>query len=420
MRLRYNISTENNRHCKNNVLLVSHEMSYTGACHSLLRICKVLKGKYNLTVWTKKQGLFEQEFAAQGLKVELADKHNAEKLLKDSGKTFSLAICNTIVTDDIYNILRLKMPTIWYIREAQNLDYFFQRDSSKKDTLRWATGVYSVSEYAKRYIAKFCKHKVRVLHNAVEDFNDGYKKEYLKGGKLHILMLGTFNPRKAFGTAVEAIKMLPKNYQEQVDLTIAGEMFKTDEYCYQPVLDDMAKLPHARHVGLITDLKVKADAYKNADIVIVPSTDESCSLVVLEAMMMGVPVIVSNNVGAKYLVDKSNGWIFKTGDTGALAKILRKILENKADIAAMGKAARQKYLQSATMNVYEKNILKMARDNIGNSKLIGNAAAQFLHTLPRRLFNVSAEKSGKGKWYVKVNVLGLRFKFKKSGAAKNV
>lgn len=396
---------------------MSHEMSYTGACHSLLRICKVLKGKYNLTVWTKKQGLFEQEFAAQGIKVELVDKNNAVKLLNEAGKTFSLAICNTIVTDDIYNILRLKMPTIWYIREAQNLDYFFQRDSSKKDTLRWATGVYSVSEYAKRYIAKFCKHKVRVLHNAVEDFNDGYKKEYLKGGKLHILMLGTFNPRKAFGVAVEAIKMLPKNYQEQVDLTIAGEMFKTDEYCYQPVLDDMAKLPHARHVGLITDLKVKADAYKNADIVIVPSTDESCSLVVLEAMMMGVPVIVSNNVGAKYLVDKSNGWIFKTGDAGALAKILRKILENKADIAAMGKAARQKYLQNATMKVYEKNILKMARDNIGNSKLIGNAAAQFLHTLPRRLFNVSAEKSGKGKWYVKVNVLGLKLKFKKSGAA---
>lgn len=420
MRLRYNVSAENNHRCKKNILLVSHEMSYTGACHSLLRICKVLKGKYNLTVWTKKQGLFEQEFAAQGIKVELVDKNNAVKLLNEAGKTFSLAICNTIVTDDIYNILRLKMPTIWYIREAQNLDYFFQRDSSKKDTLRWATGVYSVSEYAKRYIAKFCKHKVRVLHNAVEDFNDGYKKEYLKGGKLHILMLGTFNPRKAFGVAVEAIKMLPKNYQEQVDLTIAGEMFKTDEYCYQPVLDDMAKLPHAQHVGLITDLKVKADAYKNADIVIVPSTDESCSLVVLEAMMMGVPVIVSNNVGAKYLVDKSNGWIFKTGDTGALAKILRKILENKADIAAMGKAARQKYLQSATMNVYEKNILKMARDNIGNSKLIGNAAAQFLHTLPRRLFNVSAEKSGKGKWYVKVNVLGLRFKFKKSGAAKNV
>lgn len=396
---------------------MSHEMSYTGACHSLLRICKVLKGKYNLTVWTKKQGLFEQEFAAQGIKVELVDKNNAVKLLNEAGKTFSLAICNTIVTDDIYNILRLKMPTIWYIREAQNLDYFFQRDSSKKDTLRWATGVYSVSEYAKRYIAKFCKHKVRVLHNAVEDFNDGYKKEYLKGGKLHILMLGTFNPRKAFGVAVEAIKMLPKNYQEQVDLTIAGEMFKTDEYCYQPVLDDMAKLPHARHVGLITDLKVKADAYKNADIVIVPSTDESCSLVVLEAMMMGVPVIVSNNVGAKYLVDKSNGWIFKTGDAGALAKILLKILENKADIAAMGKAARQKYLQNATMKVYEKNILKMARDNIGNSKLIGNAAAQFLHTLPRRLFNVSAEKSGKGKWYVKVNVLGLKLKFKKSGAA---
>lgn len=417
MRLRYNVSAENNRRCKNNVLLVSHEMSYTGACHSLLRICKVLKGKYNLTVWTKKQGLFEQEFAAQGLKVELADKHNVEKLLKDSGKTFSLAICNTIVTDDIYNILRLKMPTIWYIREAQNLDYFFQKDKSKIDTLRRATGVYSVSEYAKAYIAKFCNNKVRVVHNCVEDFNDGHKKEYLKGGKLYILMLGTFNPRKAFGVAVEAIKMLPEVYQKKVDLTIAGEMFKTDEYCYQPVLNDMAKLPNARHVGLITDLNVKIGAYKQADIVIVPSTDESCSLVVLEAMMMGVPVIVSNNVGAKYLVDKSNGWIFKTGDTGALAKILRKILENKADIAAMGKAARQKYLQNVTMDVYEKNILKMARDNIGNSKLIGNAAAQFLHTLPRRLFNVSTEKSGKGKWYVKVNVLGLKLKFKKSVAA---
>ena len=75
----------------------------------------------------------------------------------------------------------------------------------------------------------------------------------------------------------------------------------------------------------------------------IPSLDESCSLVVLEGAMMGKPLVVSENVGAKYLVDESNGWIVKTGDIESLIEAFTSIIKNPSQLSSMGKASRKKY-----------------------------------------------------------------------------
>ena len=59
--------------------------------------------------------------------------------------------------------------------------------------------------------------------------------------------------------------------------------------------------------------------YSAHDIMVLPSNEEAIGMVVLEAIACGLPVIVSDTVGAKMYVDEDNGKMFKTFDCDNLA-----------------------------------------------------------------------------------------------------
>jgi glycosyltransferase involved in cell wall biosynthesis len=85
-------------------------------------------------------------------------------------------------------------------------------------------------------------------------------------------------------------------------------------------------------------------AYCASDFLVLPSLFEPFGLVVNEAMLCGLPVIVSDRVGAKFDLVRSeeNGYVFPAGNVNALAEILRQILQDPTKIALMGAAARQR------------------------------------------------------------------------------
>jgi len=68
--------------------------------------------------------------------------------------------------------------------------------------------------------------------------------------------------------------------------------------------------------------------YAMADVLVLPSqSGETWGLVVNEALQFGLRVIVSDKVGSgKDLINNGNGWIFKSGSSYELAKILSEAL----------------------------------------------------------------------------------------------
>lgn len=68
--------------------------------------------------------------------------------------------------------------------------------------------------------------------------------------------------------------------------------------------------------------------YTLADILILPSNDETWGIVVNEAMCFGLPIIVSNRVGAAadLIKDGYNGFIFPAGDSEELASCIEKLI----------------------------------------------------------------------------------------------
>jgi glycosyltransferase involved in cell wall biosynthesis len=84
--------------------------------------------------------------------------------------------------------------------------------------------------------------------------------------------------------------------------------------------------------------------YSSADLFVLPSKYDPCPAVVCEAMLCGLPVILSDEIrGRREQIDEGEtGYIFPCGNVDALAEILRRALADPVKLAAMGIAARRK------------------------------------------------------------------------------
>lgn len=73
---------------------------------------------------------------------------------------------------------------------------------------------------------------------------------------------------------------------------------------------------------------------------------ETQGLIVLEALSVGLPVIVSDHCAASEFVDQQNGFTFKTGDAADLTDKIKALMEDPGTTAQMSKHAYEKYWQN--------------------------------------------------------------------------
>jgi len=345
---------------KKKILLISHSFSHTGAPHSLLRIGKVLlELGYYCEVWSPHSGGMEPDYMENGIPVKIVkpnmlyDRDTIREM-----KKFDFAIANTILTYEYYSAVRKYMPAIWYIREATNIPEYCNKKYNYKmySALRRAKDIYCVSEYAAEHIKKYNRN-VEVIHNCVEDYSKYSKPE--RHSKVRFIQLGSIEPRKGYHVLIDAFGSLDRYYKERCELFFAGQkMQKSGDY-YDTIMEKVSKMDNVHYLGEIRDDVEKTRIISSTDAVIVASLDESCSLVALEATMLSKPLIVTENVGAKYMVTEENGIIVKTNDADSLKNAIVSIIDNKDRLPEMGGASRRMYDEYASMERHRSDIGSM-------------------------------------------------------------
>lgn len=371
----------NNTKVKKNkkiILFVSPEMTYTGTPRSLLRMAKVAHELgFDPKVWTIRRGPFEKEFQNLGIEVrEVSETDLLKREIIKEIQTAKMAICNTIVTNRYARICSKYIPTVWYIREATNIPDFIKNNIERQKDLEESNNIYCVSEYAAEAIAKFTNKKIRVIRNAVEDESSLVRVRKIKhtGDKVRFIQLGTIEYRKGYDVLIEAFLSLPKNYKEKVELYFAGGMINSGTPLATYIFHRMKQASNIHYLGVIDSIQKKIDEISKSDVVIVASRDESCSLVALEGAMLSKPLIVTENVGAKYIVNHSNGRIIKTGNVESLKKAIIEMVDTKNSLAEMGQVSRQNYEKKASMDFYKKQLesLYMSSEIRPNSSSLTN------------------------------------------------
>jgi len=115
------------------------------------------------------------------------------------------------------------------------------------------------------------------------------------------------------------------------------------------------------HLGSVHGVD-KARIFASSDIFALPSyyAHEALPLVVIEAMMHGLPV-VATNIGAlpEIVLHRRTGELVEPRDVGALASALERLLHDGNLRAAYGEAARAKYEADLTDARFEERLTRV-------------------------------------------------------------
>ena len=189
---------------------------------------------------------------------------------------------------------------------------------------RRADAVITVSQYTARRV----RGRLGVADDRVAICPNGAPRwppieRYAANG--HVLFMGTIEPRKNVVTLLAAYADLISRKPDAPPLVLAGGVAPA---C-QPLLDELARPPlagHVRHVGYVSGAE-RERLYREASMVVLPSLDEGFGLPALEAMTIGVPVIVSSR-GALPEVVGPAGVIVEPDDVAGLAGAMQRLLSD--------------------------------------------------------------------------------------------
>jgi glycosyltransferase involved in cell wall biosynthesis len=146
-----------------------------------------------------------------------------------------------------------------------------------------------------------------------------------------IAFVGGFNPRKGLHHLLEAWDLV---HQDDDQLLLHGG---GDGWAKKIVA------PYAGWPNVRITRGAPHETLRSASVCVCPSLEDAFCNVVLEAMASGVPVIISDQVGAMDLVqDGREGFIVPAGGVSAIAERINYLREHPAERAEMGAAARRR------------------------------------------------------------------------------
>lgn len=165
-----------------------------------------------------------------------------------------------------------------------------------------------------------------------------------------VLFVGLIGLRKGLVYLLEAFKKL--NLPD-AELVLVGWK-APDSRAFLPQYEGIY-----RHVPYVPQEKLP-ELYHSASVLALPSLEEGFGMVVYEAAACGLPVIISDNVGAA-IRDGQDGYVVPIRDVDTLAERLLRLYEDQNQRRELGESARQ-YVQRFTWDAYHRQLVDHYRD----------------------------------------------------------
>lgn len=206
--------------------------------------------------------------------------------------------------------------------------------TSITEELYYADEFLVASELVKKSLI-FCgidDKKIHIAPYGKERVGESKKADNIKKS-LKLVFVGHVDYRKGIHHLVNIMKNYSSN---EVELTLVGGIDKSGQ-----LYKDIEKLDNIRAVGFITKDKLNK-YYLESDIFIFPTMLDGFGFAVIEAMSCGLPVICTDNTGAKdSIIDGSNGFIVPTGDENVMKEKIDWCINNREKLYDMGQEAKR-------------------------------------------------------------------------------
>lgn len=228
------------------------------------------------------------------------------------------------------------------IKESIKADknYIFLRDYYL-DILKKIDTIHFNSKLTYEIFSEFFEPKNYIIKNISHMNIKNHKKIKKFDGTLKITFLSQCNEGKGFNVLKKALDML-YNSNKNFVLNVYDDIQSPTEY-----MNVKGKYKYE-------DLK---DIFEETDVLVAPSVwKETFGFTVLEALSYGVPVLISDRVGAKDIVLDKYGWIYKGKSYMEMYKILLNVSTEE--------------LEKKNLSIYNDFIIESFQDYVKNNNLI--------------------------------------------------
>lgn len=168
----------------------------------------------------------------------------------------------------------------------------------------------------------------------------------LAGAPFRFVFAGYASEGKGFDALLAALRLVQRHAPDCI-LSVAGNVERGLERANNTNLDHRGRL----------DQRALARLFGIADCLVLPSRSESFGMVVVEAQATGLPVIISDRVGARQAIEGAgSGWVVPANDPQALAEQMLWCVAHREQLAGMSAAARR-VAERYTWDVYERDVV---------------------------------------------------------------
>jgi len=199
------------------------------------------------------------------------------------------------------------------------------------------------------------KEKLRIVVYGVD--KDLFRPRSKNDEVFRVLFIGQICLRKGFQYLLEAWKSMKL---KNAELVLVGTSKPDALYALRKYSGKV----DFKIYGALSDMNAIAEVYNKASVAVFPSIEEGFGMVVTEAMASGLPVVVSENVGAKNLIKNGeDGLIVPIRDANAIKNAILSLYEDEEKRREMGRKARSK-IENQTWEAYRNNLLKVYQELI--------------------------------------------------------
>ena len=350
---------ESNLETEKKVLLLSQDMTLGGPAIALFHAAEVLvKNGYQVLYASMLDGPLRNKLQSAGIPV-VVDVNLQIETMKDADwmKDFSLIFCNTINYHVFLSERDVGIPIVWWLHDS--LFFYDGIDSSVLIGLDLTNlKVCSVGPVPKLAIRCFLPNlPVDSLLYGVADTAEHMDRMPKAGGrKVNFVTIGYIEARKGQDILVQAIKLLPDEIRGRAVFYLVGQ---DTSVMARQLKTEIESMPEVVMTGTVGRERID-ELLGEADALICPSREDPMPTVAAEAMMHGVPCIVSDVTGtAAYIQDGTDGFIFSCEDVEELAAKIIWCVDHIAELPDMGRKSRKIYDDHFSMEIFEKDLMHM-------------------------------------------------------------
>jgi len=232
-------------------------------------------------------------------------------------------------------------------------------------TLNSAKELIANSSYTYQHLSNKTKRKTRIVNNFFPDRLNNILPA-IKKEKYIITVSNAFDRRKNIKTSLKAFSEVHKQFPDY-EYYLVGSCMGVDGPAYKYAIRNGLSAG-VRFVGpkKYSDI---IDLVKYATLMVHPSKEESFGLSVLEAMVLGTPVVGGNKSGniPNLLEHKKYGILCNVRDPKSISKWIIYLIENKDILKKLAKNARAFAIKNFSQDIIIAQHLKIYQEVIGKS-----------------------------------------------------